>query len=81
MLDILFIMATEGPSDLARRCNDMLRAGKDFPTIWDTVLKSHQLMASIPRQRMDGKQTLLEAWLITGQRLVFDGNVQEFRLE
>jgi hypothetical protein len=74
-------MATEGPSDLARRCNDMLKAGKDFPTIWGSVLKTHQLIAGIPRQRMVGKRALLEVWLVTGQRLVFDGDVKEFRLE
>ncbi len=72
-------MGTEGPGDLARGCNDMLKAGKDFPTIWGS--KTHQLIAGIPRQRMVGKRALLEVWLVTGQRLVFDGDVKEFRLE
>ena len=68
-------------SDLARRCADMLKEGKDFPIIWDTLLKMHPLVAGAPHQRMDGKRALLEVWLVTGQRLVFDGDVREFRLE
>lgn len=76
-----FFMAVERPSDLARRCTEMLRMGSDFPVIWDTVLKGHQLIAGVPRQRMDGTRALLEVWLVTGQRLVFDGDSKEFRLE
>lgn len=74
-------MIAESPSDLARRCTGLVRQGKDFPTIWELVLKGHQLMGGIPRQRMDGKRALLEVWLATGQRLVFDGDAKEFRLE
>jgi len=74
-------MAAERPSDLVHRCTELLRAGNDFPTIWDTVLKSHQLIAGVPRQRMDGKRALLDVWLVTAQRLVFDGDAREFRLE
>jgi hypothetical protein len=76
-----FVMANETTSNLAHRCTELVRAGKDFPTIWNTVLKGHQLLAGVPRQRMDGKRTLLEVWLVTGQRLVFDGDAREFRLE
>ena len=79
--DVLFFMAAETPSDLARRCTELLRAGNDFPTIWETVLKNHALIGGVPRQRMDGKRAPLEVWLVTAQRLVFDGDAREFRLE
>jgi hypothetical protein len=74
-------MFKERASDLAHACTDLVRKGKDFPTVWGTVLKGHALVEGIPRQRLEGKRSLLEIPLITGNRLVFDGDAKEFRVE
>jgi hypothetical protein len=71
-------MSTERANDLARSCTELVRQGKDFPTIWATVLKSHTLVEGIPRQRLEGGRSLLEIPLITGERLLFDGDAKQF---
>ncbi len=74
-------MSKERARDLAYICTELLRKGKDFPTVWDTLLKSHTLVEGIPRQRHDGTRSLLEIPLITGERLVFDGDTKEFSVD
>jgi hypothetical protein len=71
-------MWEESAKDLARRCTEVLRKGDDFPTVWQTLLKRHPLVEGIPRQRLDGNRSLLEMRLITGERLVFDGDAKRF---
>jgi hypothetical protein len=71
-------MSIERANDLAQMCTELVRQGKDFPTIWATVLKSHTLVEGIPRQRFEGGRSLLEIPLITGERLVFDGDAKQF---
>jgi hypothetical protein len=72
-------MSKERANDLARRCTELVRQGKDFPTVWGAVLKSHTLVEGIPR--IEGARSLLEIPLITGEQLVFDGDAKEFRVE
>jgi hypothetical protein len=74
-------MSKERANDLARTCTELVRKGKDFPTVWGTVLKGHTLVEGIPRQRLEGKRSLLDIPLITGERLVFDGDAKEFRVD
>jgi hypothetical protein len=71
-------MPTERAIDLAQACTELVRQGKDFPAIWATVLKSHTLVEGIPHQRFEGMRSLLEIPLITGERLVFDGDAKQF---
>jgi hypothetical protein len=71
-------MSTERANDLAQMCTELVRQGKDFPTIWATVLKSHTLVEGIPCQRFEGMRSLLEIPLITGEHLVFDGDAKHF---
>ncbi len=71
-------MSKERANDLAQTCTDLVRKGKDFPTIWGAVLKGHTLVEGIPRQRLEGARSLLYIPLITGDWLVFDGNAKEF---
>ena len=73
-------MRNERAIDLARACTDLVRGGNDFPTIWGTRLKSHPLVSGMPRQRHDGTRSLLDIPLITGERLVFDGDAKKFSL-
>ena len=74
-------MSKERASDLARQCTELVRKGRDFPTIWSTLLKSHALVEGIPRQRFEHNRTLLRIPLVTGEQLVFDFNVKEFRVQ
>jgi hypothetical protein len=66
--------------DLARMCTELVRNGNDFPTVWNTLLKGHALVHGLPRQRHDGGRSLLDISLITGERLVFDGDAINFSI-
>lgn len=73
-------MSKERANDLAQTCTELVRHGKDFPTVWGTVLKSHTLVEGIPRQRIEGTRSLLYIPLITGEWLVFDGEAKQFSI-
>jgi hypothetical protein len=73
-------MFRERANDLARLCTEVVRKGDDFPTIWQTLLKGHPLVDGIPQQKLDGNRSILEIALITGERLVYDGDARRFNL-
>jgi hypothetical protein len=58
-------------NDLMQACNAARHAGADFPTIWETVLKKHPLVASVPVQGITDHGPVLEVPLITGQKILF----------
>ena len=61
----------DSAEELTRLCNEAHAQGADFPTIWRTVLSTHPWICGLPRQvRMDG-EPVLEAGLLTGQRVLF----------
>jgi hypothetical protein len=72
--------ARERPRELARACTELIRKGDDFPTIWMTRLKGHPLVIGIPHQRNSGGRSFLDISLMTGERLVFDGDFRKFSL-
>ena len=74
-------MSKERASDLARQCTELVRKGNNFPTVWSTLLKSHSLVEGIPRERFERNRALLKIPLITGEQLVFDADVKEFRVQ
>jgi hypothetical protein len=74
-------MTSDRATDLARACTDLAHNGMDFPTIWSTRLKNHALINGIPHQKRDGTRSMLEVQLITGERLVFDGDAKKFTVE
>jgi hypothetical protein len=74
-------MANERANDLARICTDLVHKGMDFPTIWGMRLKGHALVAGIPHQKLSGTRSVLEVRLITGEKLVFDGDTKKFTVE
>ncbi len=74
-------MSKERASDLARQCTELVRKGNEFSTVWSTLLKSHTLVEGIPRQRLERNRSLLDIPLITGENLVFDSDVKEFRVQ
>ncbi len=65
----------ETSEDLARRCSEMLR-DTDFPTLWQTILKSHRLVVGPPVQYLNDNRTELHVRLLTGQRLVIDSSAK-----
>jgi hypothetical protein len=63
---------TSSAHDLMRKCNDAMRSGVDFPTLWYTVIKPHPTVAGVPVQRSDGNRIYLEIPLLRGDYLVVD---------
>jgi hypothetical protein len=58
--------------DLLWKCNEAMRSGVDFPTLWHTVIRPHPTVAGVPIQRSDGNRTYLEISLLRGDCLVVD---------
>ncbi|MGZ5841479.1 MAG: hypothetical protein ACXWJ8_06025 [Xanthobacteraceae bacterium] len=73
-------MTQERAHDLAQQCTELVRGGNDFPDIWITMLKRHPLVDGIPQSKMLGGRAVLEIRLITGERLLFDGDARRFSL-
>ena len=72
-------MSKERAHDLARLCTELMREGTDFPAVWSTLLKGHILVEGIPQSKIEvGGRTVLEIRLITGERLVFEGDAKKF---
>jgi hypothetical protein len=61
-----------GMNDLVENCNEAMRGGIDFPTLWHTVIKPHPSVIGVPVQRLDGARTYLEIPLLRGDWLVVD---------
>ena len=74
-------MSRERVHDLAELCTELVRNGNDFPTVWNTVLKSNTLVDGIPQSKLEGKRTVLEIRLVTGERLVFDEDSKKFSVK
>jgi hypothetical protein len=74
-------MSKERASDLARHCTELVRKGNDFPTDLSTLLKDHTLVEGIPREKLERNRSLLRIPLVTGELLVFDSDVKEFRVQ
>lgn len=66
---------------LLRKCNEAIRAGADFPTVWQTVLKPHRLVRGLPESHLEeGDDAQLRIRLVTGQWLIFDSGTKSFSL-
>ena len=74
-------MSKERARDLAHRCTKLVRKGNDFPTVWSALLKTHTLVEGMPRQRLERNRSLLHIPLVTGEQLIFDADVKEFRIQ
>jgi hypothetical protein len=74
-------MSKERAGDLARQCTELVRRGNDFSIVWSSLLKTHTLVEGLPRQRLERNRSLLDIPLITGEQLVFDADVKEFRVQ
>jgi hypothetical protein len=61
----------DSSSKLLAACVAARQDGKDFPTIWQDILKGHPTVLEIPATVMIGGESVLAIPLITGQRLIF----------
>jgi hypothetical protein len=74
-------MSTERANDLAQICNDLVRRGKDFPTVWGMVLKGRSIIAGVPSHKLKATHSFLDVPLMTGEHLVYDEDANEFKVE
>lgn len=68
----MIINRSANSDDLVRNCNEAMRRGVDFPTLWHTVIKPHPTVVGVPVQRLDGNRSYLEIPLLRGDWLVVD---------
>jgi len=69
----------ETANDLVLKCTAIARDGADFPTVWEAVLKKNALVVGPPVQTFDDEERAqLEIRLISGQRLVYKSDSNEY---
>ena len=66
--------------DLVRKCNDALRVGVDFPTLWHTIIRSDPMVLGPPVLRLEDDHAYLEVALLSGGWLVVDNEKRAARL-
>ena len=52
-------MSTERANDLALMCNDLVRQGKDFSTVWGMALEGRSVVGAVPSHRLKATHSLL----------------------
>jgi hypothetical protein len=67
---------TMSVNDLVQKCNEAMRLGVDFPTLWNAIIKFHPAVMGPPVQRLDGNRTYLEVPLLRGDWLVIDNEAR-----
>ena len=70
----------ETADQLVQRCVAAMGEGTDFPTLWDTVLRRHSLVAGPPIQGIESGRVWLRIPLVTKQWLVFESASNTFSL-
>jgi cbb3-type cytochrome oxidase maturation protein len=68
------------PDDLVEKCNEAMRLGVDFPTLWHTIIKCDPNVMGPPVQRLEGNRTYLEIALLRGDWLVIDNEAKAVRI-
>jgi hypothetical protein len=63
----------DGVKELLERCRTAHRAGRDFPTIWNQIVRTDPLVLGLPVQVMIGSEPQLRMQLVNGQSLCFGG--------
>lgn len=67
-----------GAAGLLAQCELARREGRDFPTIWISILKTHPLVRGLPRHEIEEGEPLIIVPLLGGQDLV--SSVRGFRI-
>lgn len=63
-------MASGGADDLLARCERARLDGKDFPTIWISILRNHPLVIGLPQHDVRDGEALIVIRLIGGRALL-----------
>lgn len=66
------------PQQLLEACEQAHREGRDFPTIWRTILRPHRLVQGLPGQEVVDGETRIVISLSSGQELL--SNTRGFAL-
>jgi hypothetical protein len=56
--------------ELIAACEKARLEGKDFPTVWRTVLRPHPLVLGLPTHEVSGGEARILISLRTGQKVV-----------
>lgn len=67
--------------DLVGRCKEMLTAGMDFPTIWESFLAKHKAVIGPPIQGYRNNEPVLSIPLFYRQTLIFFSAEGRFLIE
>ena len=65
---------------LVQMCTKAAREGAEFPTIWDSILKTHSLVVSPPIQTFEDEQPHLDIRLRNGFWLRYCASSNDFSL-
>lgn len=60
---------SETPEQLIAACESARREGKDFPTVWRTILKPSQLVVGLPGHEIREGEARIVVSLTTGQSI------------
>jgi len=71
---------SETADSLVEACTLAAREGAEFPAIWDSILKTHALVASPPVQTFDDEQPHLDVRLRNGFWLRYCARSNDFSL-
>lgn len=66
--------------ELIQSCITATREGADFPTVWQTLLRCHSLVAGPPIQSLERGRVCLKIPFLNNQWLIFDSTSNEFGL-
>jgi hypothetical protein len=68
------------PAKLLAQCVDARDRGSDFPTIYQTLIAGHPMIAGVPVHANDGKSTWIEIALRSGQKLIYRSAANDYAL-
>jgi hypothetical protein len=67
-------------SELSKVCTEAAQDGVDFPTIWETLLKKHQLVVGPPVQTFEDERPHLDMPLSNGFCLRYCSSSNDFSI-
>ncbi len=69
------------PGELLKKCVAARKDGRNFPSIFETIIRPDPLCGGGLKNTTDGKRIWLSVPLTTGQSLVYESKIDQFRLE
>lgn len=69
----------DAPEDLLAMCVEARSVGRDFPTIWATLLRGRPLVIGLPRHEVRDGEAIIVIRLLNGRTLL--SSIDRFWLE